>query len=108
MEDLQFEVPQIVNGKFIIKNQFEKTSKEDGTTADKKMRELADGVLVESVESTSSSQTSLRVIRKKIQDSLPENLRENVIAQVMGKAILVAPLSNIPSPIKKFHKCFTI
>ena len=94
--------------KFVDLGKFEKTSKEDGTTADKKMRELADGVLVESVESTSSSQTSLRVIRKKIQDSLPENLRENVIAQIMGKARLVAPLSNIPSPVVMLARNYSL
>ena len=97
-----------VADKFVDLGKFEKTSKEDGTTADKKMRELADGVLVESVESTSSSQTSLRVIRKKIQDSLPENLRENVIAQVMGKARLVAPLSNIPSPVVMLARNYSL
>jgi len=84
---------------FVDMGKFEKVNKEDGTTADQKMRELADGVLVESIESVSSSQTSLRVVQKKIKDQLPESLKENVVAQIKGRARLVAPMANIENPV---------
>jgi len=84
---------------FVDMGQFQKVNKEDGTTADKKMRELADGALVESIESISSSQTTLRVVMKKIKDQLPESLKENVKAQIKGRTRLVAPLENIENPV---------
>jgi hypothetical protein len=86
-------------GAFIDMGEFKRVTKEDGTTADQKMRQLADGVLVESMESISSSQTSLRVVQKKIKDQLPESLKENVKAQIKGRARLVAPLANIENPV---------
>jgi hypothetical protein len=88
-----------LSDKFVDMGEFKKVSKEDGTTADQQMRKLADGVLVESIESVSSSQTSLRVVQKKIKDQLPDDLKKNVIAQIKGRARLVAPMSHIESPV---------
>ena len=88
-----------LSNKFVDLGQFEKANKEDGTTADKQMRELADGALVESIESVSSSQTTLRVVQKKIKDQLPESLKQNVVAQIKGRARLIAPMSHIESPV---------
>ena len=84
---------------FIDMGEFKKVSKEDGTLADQKMRQMADGALVESVESVSSSQTTLRVVQKKIKDQLPEELKPNVVAQIKGRARLVAPMSHIENPV---------
>jgi hypothetical protein len=83
---------------FIDLGEFKKLSKEDGTEADRKMRNLADGALVESVESVSSSQTTLRVVQKKIKDKMPEDLKDNVVIQIKSRARLVAPMSHIESP----------
>jgi hypothetical protein len=83
---------------FIDLGEFKKLSKEDGTEADRKMRNIADGALVESVESVSSSQTTLRVVQKKIKDKMPEDLKDNVVIQIKSRARLVAPMSHIESP----------
>jgi hypothetical protein len=97
-----------ISDKFVDMGEYQKVFGEDGTTADRKMRGLADGALVESIESFSPAQTTLRVVQKKIKDLLPEDLKSGVITQTKGRARLVAPLDNIQSPVIMLSRNYSL
>jgi len=99
---------QSISNNFVNMGEYEKVLGEDGTIADKKMRELADGALVESIESVSSSQTTLRVVQKKIKDLVPEDLKSGIITQIKGRARLVAPLDNIENPVIMLSRNYSL
>jgi hypothetical protein len=97
-----------ISDKFVDMGEYQNVVGEDGTTADRKMRQLADGALVESIESFSPAQTTLRVVQKKIKDLLSDELKSGVITQTKGRARLVAPLDNIQNPVIMLSRNYSL
>jgi hypothetical protein len=83
---------------FVDLGKFEKLSKLEGTKADVQMRTLSDGIIIESTEANSSSETSVKTILEKTKK---DNTEFNVSAQLSTRGITkaVTPLAKTVNPV---------